>query len=215
MSLPVRKRQRTEEQLGEAVAFAPSQVGEARADRSAPHRSRSPSSGESALARHGHLTLSKAAGIATQAASGPSPLAPRTSANFIKADLTAKLSVVWDIFKSWDLATPGTSDPSKVTEEEVAMAEVFARGVKAVAECRRLKGLVLRYQWRYERLQVDLDACETEKKRFPSPKRTGRRIIPVGVTSCPLKPRIGFTEGTMSRPGRASFLKQSQVMMST
>ena len=47
-----------------------------------------------------------------------------------------------------------------------------------------------------------------------SPKRTGRRIIHVGFTSYPPKPRIGCTKGTTSRSGCASFCKESQVMMS-
>ena len=68
------------------------------------------------------------------------------------------------IIKSWDLVTRGASDPPKVTEEEIAMAEVFARGERAVAECRRLEGLVARYQQRCERLRADLDSCEAEKK---------------------------------------------------
>ena len=146
------------------MASAPSQVGEARAERSTPHRLGSWSSGERTPTRQEHLTLSKAVEAATQVASGPSPPAPRPSANFIKADPAAKLSLVQDIVKSWDLATPGASDPPKVTKEEIAMAEVFARGVKAVAECQRLEGLVSRYQRHCKRLQADLNARETEKK---------------------------------------------------
>ena len=65
----------------------------------------------------------------------------RLSTNFIKADPVAKFSLVQDLVKSWDLATSGTSDSPKITEEEVTMAEVFARGVRAVPECRRLEGL--------------------------------------------------------------------------
>jgi len=37
----------------------------------------------------------------------------------------------------------------------------------------------------------------------------------MGFTSCPPKPRIGYTKGTMSRTGCVSFFKQSQAMMST
>jgi len=48
-----------------------------------------------------------------------------------------------------------------------------------------------------------------------SPKRIERRIIPVGFTSCLLKPKMGCTKGTMSRPGFVSFFKKSQVIMLT
>ena len=51
-----------------------------------------------------------------------------------------------------------------MSEEEIAMGEVFTQGVKAVAECRQLEGLVLRYQQRCERLQADLEARKAEKK---------------------------------------------------
>ena len=47
--------------------------------------------------------------------------------NFLKADSAAKLELVQDLAKSWDsvdLATSGTSEPIKVTEEEVVVAEV-------------------------------------------------------------------------------------------
>jgi len=66
--------------------------------------------------------------------------------NFIRANLGAKFSLVRDLVKSWGLATSGTSEPHKVTEEEATMAKAFARGVKAAAERRRLEGLVNRYQ---------------------------------------------------------------------
>ena len=65
----------------------------------------------------------------------------RPSTNFNKADPVAKFSLVQDLVNSWDLATSGTSDSPKITEEEVTMAEVFARGVRAVPECRRPEGL--------------------------------------------------------------------------
>jgi len=44
------------------------------------------------------------------------------------ADLAAKFTLVQDLVKSWDLATLGTSNPLKVIEDEVTMAEAFARG---------------------------------------------------------------------------------------
>ncbi|KAJ8447167.1 hypothetical protein Cgig2_022896 [Carnegiea gigantea] len=46
-------------------------------------------------------------------------------------------------------------------------------------------------------------------------KRIGKQIMPVWFTSCPPKPKMGCTKGTMSRPGYVSFWRQSQVMMST
>ncbi|KAJ8448734.1 LOW QUALITY PROTEIN: hypothetical protein Cgig2_011355 [Carnegiea gigantea] len=145
VSLPVRKRHRTEEQPGEAVASAHRKWGRRElSDRPLTDQE----AGERTPARQEHLAPSKAAGAATKAASSPSPLAPRPSANFIKVDPAAKFSLVLDIVKSRDLATPGASDAPKVTDEEVAMAKVFARG----------------YQRRREKLQADLDARETKKK---------------------------------------------------
>ncbi|KAJ8429329.1 hypothetical protein Cgig2_026559 [Carnegiea gigantea] len=114
VSLPVRKKQKIEEQPGEAMASAPSQVGEARAERLTPHRLGRRSSGEYTPARQEHLAPLKTIGAATPAASGASPLAPRPSANFIKVDPTVRLSLVQGIVKSWDLATRGASDPPKV-----------------------------------------------------------------------------------------------------
>ncbi|KAJ8424397.1 hypothetical protein Cgig2_006319 [Carnegiea gigantea] len=45
-------------------------------------------------------------------------------------------------FKSWDLAASGTSEPLKVTEDEVTIAEAFAQGVRAATERRKLEGLL-------------------------------------------------------------------------
>jgi len=42
------------------------------------------------------------------------------------------------------------------------MAEVFALGVKAIAECRRLEGLISRYQRHYEKLQANMEGREKE-----------------------------------------------------
>ncbi|KAJ8430670.1 hypothetical protein Cgig2_033826 [Carnegiea gigantea] len=44
------------------------------------------------------------------------------------------------------------------------MAEVFARGMRIAAECRRLEGLVTQYQRYWEKLKANLDTCEAEKK---------------------------------------------------
>jgi len=44
------------------------------------------------------------------------------------------------------------------------MVVVFARGVRAAAECRRLEGLVTQYQGHWEKLKADLDAREVRKK---------------------------------------------------
>ena len=46
------------------------------------------------------------------------------------------------------------------------MAKAFARGMKAIAECRQLEGLVSRYQQHCERMQVDLEAREVAKKEL-------------------------------------------------
>ena len=57
--------------------------------------------------------------------------------------------------KSWDLAALGTSEPLKVTEDEVIMVEAFARGVRPAAERRKLEGLIARYQRRMEKLKEE------------------------------------------------------------
>ncbi|KAJ8432914.1 hypothetical protein Cgig2_004588 [Carnegiea gigantea] len=85
---------------------------------------------------------------ATPSASGTSSLAPRPLTNFIKADASTRLSLVQDIVKSWDLAAPGASDPPKVSEEEMDMADVFAKGRRC------------------ERLQANLEGREGEKKEL-------------------------------------------------
>ncbi|KAJ8420250.1 hypothetical protein Cgig2_033521 [Carnegiea gigantea] len=108
--------------------------------------------------------IDREAGAASQADGGSSPITQRPSTNFIKADPAAKLSLVQDLVKSWDLVTPRASDPPKVIEEEIAMVEVFARGVRAAAKCQRLEGLVTRYQQHWKKLRADLDGHEAEKK---------------------------------------------------
>jgi len=84
----------------------------------------------------------------------------------IKVDPAAKFSLVQDLVKSRDLATSGLLDSPKITEEEVTKVEEFARGVRAAAECRRLEGLVTRYQRRWEKLKADQDA-QDERPAVP------------------------------------------------
>ncbi|KAJ8426754.1 hypothetical protein Cgig2_029423 [Carnegiea gigantea] len=139
ISLPVQKRQRTEGHPDEAAASTPLPVGRAKTERSAPHRSGSRSSGDRTPIIQKQAAPSKTIGVASQAAGGSSPITQRPSTNFIKADPTAKLSLVQDLVKSRDLVTPGASDLPKVTEEEIATAE----------------------------LRADLDAREAEKKGLP------------------------------------------------
>ena len=151
MSLPPpRKKLRTEEVTRETGHEANAQTA-------------SQSSGERAAAEQRHRTPPR--GTCT------SPVAPtgvahssRPSGSFIKDDPTIRLTLVQDIVKSWDLSATGVSDPPPVSAEEIGMAEAFARGVKAMVECRRLEGMVTRYQRRCERLQSDLAACEATKK---------------------------------------------------
>jgi len=166
VSLPVRKKQRIKGQLGETGASAPTQIREERVGRSAVHLPKSRSSGDQTPARQGYHTPSKAIGAVTPVTGNTSSLPSRPSANFIKADSGVRLSLVQDIVKSWDLVALGTSDPLKVSEEEMAMAEDFPWGVKVVLECRRLEGLVSRYQRYCERLQTELESRETEKKEL-------------------------------------------------
>jgi len=45
------------------------------------------------------------------------------------------------------------------------------------------------------------------------PNRSGRWVTHMGFTSCPPKPRMGCTRGTISLPRCLSLLKQSQVIM--
>jgi len=142
VSLSVRKKQRTEEQPNKMGASAPSPMRDERTSQPAVLLPKNRSSGERTLARPGHPTIYKAAGTATTVAGSASSLAVRPSASFIKADPNVRLSLVQDIVKYWDLAASGALKPPKVSEEEMVMAEVFARGVKAVAECRWLEGLI-------------------------------------------------------------------------
>lgn len=47
------------------------------------------------------------------------------------------------------------------------------------------------------------------------PKHSGRWTIPMGFSSCPPKPKMGCTRGTISLPRYSSFFKHSQVMVCT
>jgi len=117
------------------VASALSQEGEAGDELSAPWQSGGRSTGDRTPSLQEQTTPSKVVGAGSQAVGGSSMSTQRPSTNFIKADSAAKFSLIQDLVKSWNLVTPGTSDPLKVTEEEVAMAEAFARGVRVVIEC--------------------------------------------------------------------------------
>ncbi|KAJ8428638.1 hypothetical protein Cgig2_017137 [Carnegiea gigantea] len=144
----------------ETVASAPTHAWEVGAGWSAPQQYESRSTGD------------RIPGLQEQAA----PLRPlelllklspvllrapqRPSTNFIKADPAAKFS----LFQDFDLATSGTFDSPKITEEEVTMAEAFAQGVRAAAECRMVEGLTTRYQQCWEKLKADQDTREAENK---------------------------------------------------
>jgi len=164
VSLPVRKKQKTERSPGEIGVFTPSPVGGARADRPSVHQSGSWSSGERTPALQAHSTPSRGARPMTPSAGGASSLTSRPSANFIKADANVRLSLVQDIVKSLDLVISRASNPLKVSEEEMAMADVFAKGVKVVAECQRLEGLVSQYQRHCERLQQIQRAAKAKRR---------------------------------------------------
>ena len=62
------------------------------------------------------------------------------------------------------MVASGTSEPLKVTEDEVTMAEAFAWGVKAAAECQKLEGIMARYQQRWKKLNEEKEAREADKK---------------------------------------------------
>ena len=143
VSLPlVRKKQRTEGTPGETGVLAPLQVGQANVEGSVTQQSGSRSSRERTAAGQGHHTPARAAGASTAVVGGASSHSSRPLGSFIKADPNIRLSLVQDIIKSWDLAAPGDSYPPPVSGEEIGMVEAFARGMKAVAECRCLEGLV-------------------------------------------------------------------------
>jgi len=125
ISLPIRNRQRTEGRPEEAVASAPSHAGEAGAERSTPWQSGSRSTGDCTPNFQEQTAPSKAVGTDAQVVSDSPLSAQRPSTNFIKADSAAKFLPIQDLVKSWELVTPGTSDPPKVTEEEVPMVEAF------------------------------------------------------------------------------------------
>jgi len=92
-----------------------------------PHQPGSRSSEDRVPAIQEQTTPSKIVGAASEAAGGSSPIT-QPSTDLIKADPAAKLSLVQDLVKSCDLVTPRASDPPEVTEEQIAMAEVFTRG---------------------------------------------------------------------------------------
>jgi len=46
------------------------------------------------------------------------------STNFLVVDSAAKLELVWDLPKLWELAASGTLKPPKVTKEEAVVAQV-------------------------------------------------------------------------------------------
>jgi len=97
-------------------------------------------------------TPSRGARATTPRVGGTTSFTSRLFATFIKADASMKLTLVQDIVKSWELANPKASDPPKISEEEMAMTEVFVKEVKAVADYRQLEGLVSRYQRCCEKL---------------------------------------------------------------
>ena len=153
MSLPApRKRPRTEE-----AARGPG------LNATAPTGSRS--SEERTAAEQGHRMSPGGTAAPTPTPTGADP-SSRPSGSFFRVDPPARLALVQDIVKSWDLSATGASDPPPVSAEEIGMAEAFARGVKAVAECRRLEGTVNRYQRRCERLQSELASCEATQKEM-------------------------------------------------
>jgi len=162
VSLPVRKKQRIGEQPNKTGASAPSPVREERTGRLAFRLSESRSSWERTPTCPRPPTISKAARTMTPVAGSTSSLSTQPLASFMKADPDVRLSLVQDIVKSWDLATPRALEPPKVSKEEMAVGEVFAQGVKAVAECPRLEGLASRYQRCYEKLQAGLEGREKD-----------------------------------------------------
>ena len=99
----------------------------------------------------------KPKGTTSQVVAGPLISTPQPTTNFIKADPAAKLSLIPDLVKSWDLAASSTLEPPKVTKEEMTMAEAFARGVKAAVERRKLEGQVARLQQRLEKKKEEKD----------------------------------------------------------
>ncbi|KAJ8438015.1 LOW QUALITY PROTEIN: hypothetical protein Cgig2_029996 [Carnegiea gigantea] len=134
ISLPVRKRPRTEGRSDETAASAPTCPGEAGAEWSAPRHSGSWSTRDRTPE---HTAPSKTVGTASQVGGGSPPSAHQPSTNFINADPTAKFSLVQDLVKSWDLATLDTSDSPKITEEELKDALAKAK-VEATAGAERV-----------------------------------------------------------------------------
>ncbi|KAJ8429036.1 LOW QUALITY PROTEIN: hypothetical protein Cgig2_016941 [Carnegiea gigantea] len=79
------------------------------------------------------------------------------STSFLAADSAAKLELVWDLANSLDLAALGTSEPPKVTENEVAMVNIMS-------ERRRLDEAAARYKRHWEKLREERDTWEAAKK---------------------------------------------------
>ncbi|KAJ8431148.1 hypothetical protein Cgig2_026745 [Carnegiea gigantea] len=120
------KWQPTPGAVGKATPRQPtSQEG---AERYAPRHSRSRSTKDRTCGLQEHTASSKTVGTASQARGGSPPSAQWPSTNFIKADPTAKFSLDQDLVKSYDLATSGSSDSLKITEEEVTIVEAVAQG---------------------------------------------------------------------------------------
>ncbi|KAJ8433872.1 hypothetical protein Cgig2_021255 [Carnegiea gigantea] len=164
ISVLVRKRQRIEGRPDETAASTPTHAGEVGARWSSPQPSGGRSTGDRTPDLQEQAASSKTVGDGSQAVSGSPLSTQQPSTNFIKMKFATKFSLVQELVKSWDLATSGTSNSLKITEEEVTMAGAFAQGVRAAAECRRLEGLATQYQWRWEKLKADQDAREAEKK---------------------------------------------------
>ncbi|KAJ8426857.1 hypothetical protein Cgig2_006532 [Carnegiea gigantea] len=86
---------------------------------------------------------SKTVSAASQATGGSPLSTQRPSTNFIKAESQAKFLLVQDLVKSWNLVTPDSSDPPKVTEEKCQLEKALAKaeadvttGVKRVAQAK-------------------------------------------------------------------------------
>ncbi|KAJ8444805.1 hypothetical protein Cgig2_014994 [Carnegiea gigantea] len=88
--------------------------------------------------------------------------------NFLSADSTTKLELVQELARSWDVAVSGTSEPLKVTEDEVAVVKALTRPMKAMSERCKLEEAAARYKRCWEKLREEKDTWEAKKKDLQS-----------------------------------------------
>lgn len=86
--------------------------------------------------------------------------------DFLRAEQSTKLKLVWGIAQSWNLKASNSRGPPSVSSEELLFSEVFARAMRGAAERRRLEGMVTRFQKRWEKVQQEKASWDAEKENL-------------------------------------------------